>query len=76
MVRLNKLTARRFGVSMLKMGVTIVGSLLHQIPEPALAQAIFVTHGEIATHLIDRNLENESRFWSDGLPYSLAALGN
>jgi hypothetical protein len=44
---------------MLKVSVYVMGSLLHKISEPAFSQSIFITHGKIATHLVNRDLKYE-----------------
>ena len=40
-------------------------SFLHKIAKAALSQAIFVTHGKIATHLVKRDLQ-----YQFGIPVS------
>jgi len=51
-------------IGMLKMGVCVMRSFLHKITKAALSQAIFVTHGKIATHLINGDLKNEFGFFT------------
>jgi hypothetical protein len=51
----------RLCIGMLKVSVYVMGSLLHKISEPAFSQSIFITHGEITAHLVNRDLQNQ--FW-------------
>jgi hypothetical protein len=55
------MTDGRLCIGMLKVSVYVMGSLLHKISEPAFSQSIFITHGKIATHLVNRDLKYE--FW-------------
>jgi hypothetical protein len=53
------MTDGRLCIGMLKVSVDVMGSLLHEISEPAFSQSILIPHGKITTHLVYRDLENE-----------------